>query len=734
MTQSLNKIKFDEVYGLLSANKLTPYNFYNFDISADQYFAEKHYQTHTYDTIDNSQELSKCFLDIETFMNNEEGVTIPMMLQSGAYLINAVSHYYSKENKYYLYCILPPDCKLTAEQIRDYCLKESRKKFFIRHDDKKDIDVYDSYVDDNQDLEVVLFTDGVDLTIKLWDKIKDVDPAILSSFNGDSFDYPYMYQYLLTNLKDPQQVANIMSRFGELKVEKTHDRAGNEVNWIRFIEFELMDMLYLYKTRDDGGLGLGKKLSSYKLQNIASSELGITKYEYAAEGYPNLDTFYLKDPLNFFLYNLWDTALIVKLDNKMGMISLYNMQRRKMRTSLSAAMRGSSPLFDTFLYTELTNKNKYIRYGISSERTFCVSEKNINSYLKPQSNSKIKWTVTSIDNRTSSKILGRYPGAYVKLPVAGIYNDGFVCDFDATSLYPSVIKQYNIGINSFYGRVLSPFLDKYFNFFSRYCNTGILQNESFKEKLSIRCYQEAERFVENLKEDEYDMEEEERDNKFKNKNEAKQYYYYMMIYLFEKVLNSGFTIQELMNPENINQYIVSRVYLNNLLELLEICNPAEKEYNLLAYEYIINSNELTGKIKIIENYNEPSYRIIEIAGSDLTQYLKEKQIGITISGTLFKTHETELSIFYDFLNELYSLRKHYKKQMYNYVENSPEFNEFNRRQLTTKVIMNSTYGLLGMSSFRYSNKWLAKTITTSGRISLKTAQYFAEKYLDLNFS
>ena len=68
---------------------------------------------------------------------------------------------------------------------------------------------------------------------------------------AEAFDYPYTYQYLLTNLKDQQQVANIMSRFGELKVEKTHDRAGNEVNWIRFIEFELMDMLYLYKDRSD---------------------------------------------------------------------------------------------------------------------------------------------------------------------------------------------------------------------------------------------------------------------------------------------------------------------------------------------------------------------------------------------------------------------------------------------------------------------------------------------------
>ena len=165
---------------------------------------------------------------------------------------------------------------------------------------------------------------------------------------------------------------------------------------------------------------------------------------------------------------------------------------------------------------------------------------------------------------------------------------------------------------------------------------------------------------------------------------------------------------------------------------MEICNPAEKEYNLLAYDYIINQNELNREIKIIENYNEPSYKIVSINGLDLKKYLDKNNLGITISGTLFKRHNNELSLFYNFLNELYSLRKKYKKEMFNYSVNSPEYNEYNRRQLTTKVIMNSTYGLLGMSSFRYSNKWLAKTITSSGRISLKTAQYFAEKYLELN--
>ena len=223
---------------------------------------------------------------------------------------------------------------------------------------------------------------------------------------------------------------------------------------------------------------------------------------------------------------------------------------------------------------------------------------------------------------------------------------------------------------------------------------------------------------------------EEKENHFKNKNEAKQYYYYITSYLYKKILASGFTLEELSNPSNIEQYVISRTYFNNLIETMEMINPFDKEYNDLAYKYIINQEDLTNQIRIIENYSNPNYKIITIDGKDFPDYLKENNLGVTISGTLFKTHENELSIFYNFLNELYTLRNQYKKQMYEYPKGSAEFNEFNRRQSTTKVIMNSTYGLLGMSTFRYSNKWLAKTITTSGRLALKTAQFYAEKYLE----
>ena len=43
--------------------------------------------------------------------------------------------------------------------------------------------------------------------------------------------------------------------------------------------------------------------------------------------------------------------------------------------------------------------------------------------------------------------------------------------------------------------------------------------------------------------------------------------------------------------------------------------------------------------------------------------------------------------------------------------------------------MNTSYGLYGQSTFRYSNNWLAKTITTQGRLTLKISQQVAENYL-----
>jgi len=38
-----------------------------------------------------------------------------------------------------------------------------------------------------------------------------------------------------------------------------------------------------------------------------------------------------------------------------------------------------------------------------------------------------------------------------------------------------------------------------------------------------------------------------------------------------------------------------------------------------------------------------------------------------------------------------------------------------------------------MSSFRYSNHWLAQSITSSGQLTNKLAQYLGEQYLEFTY-
>ncbi len=45
-----------------------------------------------------------------------------------------------------------------------------------------------------------------------------------------------------------------------------------------------------------------------------------------------------------------------------------------------------------------------------------------------------------------------YAGGYLKDPVPGLYE--WVIDLDFTSLYPSIIRSLNIGIETFVGRVV----------------------------------------------------------------------------------------------------------------------------------------------------------------------------------------------------------------------------------------------------------------------------------------
>lgn len=180
----MKKIRFNEVYRKLQNDELNPFQFYNIDLSADQLFSIEHYLSNTHDTIENTQSLKKVFLDIEVFLEHKQGTGVAEMVLAGKNLVNSISHYYSSENRFYCYFVPPRGCTITEKEFEDYLNNEGKKIVKIGVN-KDGTDKLGTYLEEDQEVKVRLFDDGVKLVESLWEKIKENDPCILSGWNSD---------------------------------------------------------------------------------------------------------------------------------------------------------------------------------------------------------------------------------------------------------------------------------------------------------------------------------------------------------------------------------------------------------------------------------------------------------------------------------------------------------------------------------------------------------------------
>jgi len=432
----------------------------------------------------------------------------------------------------------------------------------------------------------------------------------------------------------------------------------------------------------------------------------------------NLDTFYVQDPVNYLFYNIIDVWLVDQLEQKMKIIDQFNMYRRLMKTPLDIALRGPTILFDTLLYNQLSAKKNYIRFGINDETILTIPKTEIDKIPKPLSNKKIKWTVTSIDQRTYLKITRKFEGAYVKDSPGRIYDtdDGLIIDLDATSLYPSMIKLFGISFDTYYGRILDPL------------TTGkiidlidLFLKDRKNEKIKLLFSSFFDLVIKYISSDRITV---------LNMNEAIQNYYYVISYLFGKIINSDAkSIKEILHPTNHYQYILLKKYFIPLINLVDEIHEKNKEYNNFCYSYLLNNEIDCKSIYIIEDINLSTIKVNLLLSDDLDRYIRDKNLILTLTGCLFYKQEYKTSIFSSWLESMANLRKEYKKKSRSFDIDSDEYSFYDSRQLATKVAMNTSYGLYGQSTFRYSNNWLAKTITTQGRLTLKISQQVAENYL-----
>ena len=156
----------------------------------------------------------------------------------------------------------------------------------------------------NGDETTISFTDEYDLINAFFEKYMEIKPTILTGWNVEFFDVPYLYNRACNVVG--KNVANLLS-----PIMRVHwSDFGNGKYKIAGVS--ILDYLQLYRK-----FTFSEK-SSYRLDNIGSIEVGETKVAY--EG--TLNDLYENDIDKFVQYNLQDVKLVKKLDDKLDFIEV----------------------------------------------------------------------------------------------------------------------------------------------------------------------------------------------------------------------------------------------------------------------------------------------------------------------------------------------------------------------------------------------------------------------------
>lgn len=152
---------------------------------------------------------------------------------------------------------------------------------------------------------------------------------------------------------------------------------------------------------------------NFKLDTVGDAVIGLKKIKYSG----SLQQLYEQDYDKYIFYNAVDTILVQLIHEKIKTLEIALTLSNICKVSIYRAM---SPV-------------------VTTESILC------RAYLQENK------VMAEDPYKLSNSFEGKFTGAYVKKPVVGMHR-GIAC-FDFASLYPSVMRQYNISPESFIKKV-----------------------------------------------------------------------------------------------------------------------------------------------------------------------------------------------------------------------------------------------------------------------------------------
>lgn len=245
-------------------------------------------------------------------------------------------------------------------------------------------------------VNVFFYRDEESLLQSFLDAYEGVSPTIISGWNSDQFDVPYLYGRI-RNLFG-ENTANRLSPIGKVRYSAFRKR------WL-IAGVSCLDYLDLYKKFTY------TQLPNYRLDTVAKSELGRGKVAY--EG--SLDELFRNNIDEFIKYNLEDVRLLVDMDRKLKLIELVR----------GICHIGHVP-YEDYCYSSKFLEGTIVTY---------LHRKGVIVTNKPAGGREL------MDARMENED-EQFTGAFVKTPMPAMYN--WVYSLDLQSLYPSIIMSLNI--------------------------------------------------------------------------------------------------------------------------------------------------------------------------------------------------------------------------------------------------------------------------------------------------
>jgi DNA polymerase elongation subunit (family B) len=252
-----------------------------------------------------------------------------------------------------------------------------------------------NYIPESDNVKYYKCNDEIDLITQLLDFLEEYQPHILTGWNIELFDIPYIVNRV--NRLFPKGEILRISPERKMRDHKRTSKHGQESITYSFDGIITWDYFDLYAKYQP------EPRESYTLDYISKYELGEEKVKFKEE-HDNLSSLYENDFKKFLDYNIQDTTLIANLEKKLGYIDLALSIMYKAKCTPDSIFATVAP-WDALFYNELLKQKK-----------LCPEQKH---YGKQE-----------------------FVGGYCKEPEKGYHK--WIMVYDIVSSYPNQIRSFNI--------------------------------------------------------------------------------------------------------------------------------------------------------------------------------------------------------------------------------------------------------------------------------------------------